>query len=290
MTFFREPQLFAALTKSVYRTLLENRLPESPIRLWIPGCATGEEVYSLAISLVEFLIAEGLDDFPVKIFATDVSAAAIERARAATYPESIERDVSQLRLQRFFFGKTNSTYKVGKRVRDLCIFALQDVTRDPPFAGIDLVSARNLTIEHGSASEDPVIPSLHYALKRPGFLLLDASQTGQTCRGFSIFDAKHHIYSRTPGDIRSRWRAAAPARKAREGCEFTAPGDRKSTAGRLRAELASARDHLQSLVEQLEANNEELAVTHEELVSSNQELRTTHDELQSAHEELQATN
>ena len=218
-SFFRDPDVFAELTASVFPKLLEDRPREAPLRIWIPGCSTGEEVYSIAISLVE-VFGDAAVDFPIQIFATDVSSVAIAKARAATYAESIERDVSQVRLQRFF-TKTGSVYQIRKEIRDLCIFAIQDVTRDPPFSAIDLISCRNLMIYLGSSLQDRIISVLHYALKERGFLILGTSETARSFPGFAVVDAKHKIYARTAAAARPPLDFASPLPETRREHELT---------------------------------------------------------------------
>ncbi len=142
--FFREPESFKALGQGVFPKLVEDRREDQPIRAWVSGCATGEEAYSLAISLLEFL-HEQHQDIRIQIFATDVSEAAIEHARAGVYPATIESDVPPEILRRFF-TKVDGSYRVSKTVRDLCVFARQDLTKDPPFSRLDLILCRNVLI------------------------------------------------------------------------------------------------------------------------------------------------
>lgn len=194
-SFFRDPETFDVLKTSVYPRLLESRPRDACVRVWVPGCSTGEEVYSLAMSLLEFL-SDGAIDLPLKLFGTDVSLGALERARSGKYGASIESDVSPGRLQRFF-TKMEGGYQIRKDIRDLCVFARQDVTRDPPFSGMDLVSCRNLMIYLGSVLQDRLLPVFHYALKDPGFLVLGTSETIRAFPGFSELDAKNKIYART---------------------------------------------------------------------------------------------
>ncbi|MGD0679138.1 MAG: chemotaxis protein CheB [Polyangiaceae bacterium] len=216
--FFREPETFEALRSQVFPKLCEDPRRDSPIRVWVPGCSTGEELYSIAIALLEFL-GDAHKDVPIKLFGTDLSLAAVEKARAGRFTESIERDVSQVRLQRFF-SKNESVYQIRRDVRDLCIFAQHDVTRDPPFSAMDLVSCRNLMIYLGPQLQDRVIALLHFALKEPGFLVLGNAETARAFAGFVAVDGKNKIYART---------SAAP----RLAFDFTTP--------RLPLDLSSAR-------------------------------------------------
>jgi two-component system, chemotaxis family, CheB/CheR fusion protein len=195
-SFFRDPETFEALGKSVFPRLVENRTRDATIRVWVPGCSSGEEVYSIAIALLEFLADANAADFPIKLFGTDVSSGAVDKARAGQYPTSIERDVSPGRLQRFFINQ-DGRYQIRKEVRDLCVFAKQDATRDPPFAGMDLISCRNLMIYLGTPLQDRILPIFHYALKEPGFLVLGTAETIRSFPGFAPVDAKNRIYLRT---------------------------------------------------------------------------------------------
>ena len=194
--FFRDPEVFEVLKSVVFPKLLENRPRDVTIRVWVPGCSTGEEVYSIAIALAEYLTDVNATDLPIKLFGTDVSLATIEKARAAKYPSSIAREVSQGRLQRFF-TKTETGYQIRKDLRDLCVFAKQDATRDPPFSAMDIISCRNLMIYLGPALQERLLPIFHYALKEPGFLVLGTSETIRSFPGFATFDAKNKIYART---------------------------------------------------------------------------------------------
>jgi two-component system CheB/CheR fusion protein len=206
--FFRDPEAFEALRTSVFPKLCEGRARDAPIRIWVPGCSTGEEVYSLAICLREFL-ADANRDLPIKIFGTDLSSTIIEKARTGRFPESIAGEVSAGRLHGFF-SKTEQGYQVRRDLRDLCVFAQHDVARDPPFAAMDLISCRNLMIYLGVELQDRVIGLLHYALNEPGFLLLGSAETVHAFPGFAVVDGKNKLYART---------SAAP----RLSFDFTAP-------------------------------------------------------------------
>jgi two-component system CheB/CheR fusion protein len=200
-SFFRNPETFDALKQVVYPSILQSRNPSSPIRLWVPGCSTGEEAYSHAISLIEFL-GEERADVPIQIFGTDLSDSAIQRARAAVYKESIETDVSPTRLRRFFH-KTESGYQISKIVRDLCIFSTQNIFNDPPFSRMDLVSCRNVMIYLSQPLQKRVIPIFHYALNPSGFLMIGNTEglLGTGSELFEMADKKQKIYRRKPVSI-----------------------------------------------------------------------------------------
>jgi len=202
-TFFRDDDAFLALQKKVFPALLKHRKREDPMRIWVPGCSTGEEVYSIGMGLVEALedLAPGL---PCQIFATDISEAAIARARAGFYTGDLKGDVSPDRLRRFFV-KTAEGYRIAKSVRDLCVFAKQDLTKDPPFSKLDLISCRNVLIYMGSDLQKRIIPIFHYALKPGGFLMLGtAESTGSFANLFTLADKKGKIYAKKPAtsDVR----------------------------------------------------------------------------------------
>ena len=196
--FFRDPESFEALRRSVFPSLLKGWTADEPIRIWVPGCATGEEAYSIVICLLELLEEQGRT-LPIQLFATDLSAAAIARARAGIFPASIEHEISADRLQRFF-DKTDGRYRVSKVIRDACVFAQQDVTRDPPFSRLDLISCCNMLIYLGATLQERLIPTFHYALKPTGFLRLGPSESvGRFTNLFSTVDKKHKIYARKGG-------------------------------------------------------------------------------------------
>src|SRR2546430_6518679 len=129
---FRDPAAFEALKAEVFPSILKHRSPEEPIRVWVPGCSTGEETYSQAIALLEFL-GHRTADIPIQLFGTDLSQESIGKARAGIYPESIVADVSPERLRRFF-AKVEVGYRINQTIRDMCVFARQNFLQDPPFS------------------------------------------------------------------------------------------------------------------------------------------------------------
>jgi two-component system, chemotaxis family, CheB/CheR fusion protein len=193
-SFFRDPIAFATLTSKVF-PVIANRAPDSPIRIWVVGCSTGEEVYSIAICLLEFLDSQTVKP-PIQIYATDISDWAIEKARKGIYQQNRVADVSPERLQRFFVP-VEGGYQIGKSVRELCVFAKQNLCSDPPFSKLDLISCRNVLIYLGTALQKKVFPIFHYALNPTGFLLLGTSETtGKSADLFAIVDKKYKIYAR----------------------------------------------------------------------------------------------
>ena len=187
-SFFRDPAAFEALREKVYPAILKGRSPTDTIRLWVPGCSTGEEVYSHAISLLEF-VTEARANVSVQIFGTDLSDAVVRRARTGLYKETIQLDITPERLKRFF-NKVDGGYQIGKALRDLCVFANQNVFSDPPFSHIDLLSCRNVLIYLSQTLQKRVIPVFHYALRTGGFLMVGNTE-GLVGNGSELFDLIH---------------------------------------------------------------------------------------------------
>src|SRR5258708_21778077 len=150
-------------------------MEQEPVRVWVPGCSTGEEAYSIAILLAES-IGDRSSKIPVQIFATDLSESSIEQARAGVYAGTTLAEVRPERLAQFFV-KSSGKYKVTQAIRDMCNFARQDLTQDPPFSRIDLISCRNVLIYLEPVLQKRILASFHYALKDKGFLLLGKSET-----------------------------------------------------------------------------------------------------------------
>jgi two-component system CheB/CheR fusion protein len=194
-SFFRNPEAFEALKHIVYPAILRARTSNSgPIRIWVPGCSTGEETYSHAISLVEYL-GEAHADIPIQVFGTDLSESAIQRARVGVYKENIGADVTPVRLRRFFH-KADGSYQIRKTIRDLCIFSTQNVFNDPPFSRMDVVSCRNVMIYLSQLLQKRVIPIFHYALNPIGFLMLGTNEglLGAGSELFEMTDKKQKIF------------------------------------------------------------------------------------------------
>jgi two-component system CheB/CheR fusion protein len=195
-SFFRDPDAFEALKAEVFPSILKHRSPEEPVRVWVPGCSTGEETYSQAIALIEFL-GNRRSDIPFQLFGTDLRQGSIEKARAGTYPESVVADVSPERLRRFFV-KVEGGYRINKTIRDICVFARHNLLQDPPFSRIDVISCRNVLIYLEPVLQKRIMPIFHYALKPRGFLMLGAAEgiIGTASDLFELMDRKHKIYCR----------------------------------------------------------------------------------------------
>lgn len=199
--FFRDPEFWHSLSTQVLPILFAARPHEKPLRIWCAGCATGEEAYSVAITVLEYFTANQMDA-TVQVFGTDASEYAIEAARTALYPESLVAEISPERLRRFF-NKVDRGYQMSKRVRDCCIFARQNLCNDPPFSHIDLLSCRNVLIYFSQALQKQLITTFHYALEPDGYLLLGASESLRDYGDlFNAFDRKNKIYGKVEGPAR----------------------------------------------------------------------------------------
>lgn len=201
-SFFREPESFEALKESVFPAIVDGKNLNAPIRIWAPGCSTGQEAYSLAMVLLEFLDDKAAQP-AIQIFASDLSdTVSLVKAREGVYSENIEAEVSPERLRRFF-TKEDSKYRVNKTLRDMCVFAKQNVANDPPFSRLDLISCRNLLIYLSAPLQQRIIPTFHYALNPSGFLMLGASETvGSFNDLFHLVDQKHRIYAKKTTAVR----------------------------------------------------------------------------------------
>jgi len=193
--FFRDPEVFQVLEEKVIPALFAGKSPGAVIRVWIAGCSTGEEAYSLAMLLVEHMEAIKAS-FTVQLFATDIDSRAIATARVGRYPVSIAADLSPERLARFFTADGGG-YRIHKSIRDLLVFSEQDVIKEPPFSKLDLLSCRNLLIYLGAELQKKLIPLFHFALKPDGWLFLGTSEgVGEHEALFRALDRKAKIFQR----------------------------------------------------------------------------------------------
>ena len=191
--FFRDPEAFEQLRVEVLPELLRGKGPNDPLRIWVPGCSTGEEAYSIAILLAEYM-GENDRQVPVKIFATDIDKDAVEFASYGTYPESIAADASLDRLGKYFVKK-GENYQVAQSVREMVIFAYHNIFKDPPFRRVDLVSCRNLLIYLQPSLQKQVISNFMFSLADGGYLLLGTSETiGEHSVYFSNVDIRWKIF------------------------------------------------------------------------------------------------
>jgi two-component system CheB/CheR fusion protein len=230
-SFFRDPEAWDHLKSKVFPALLANRPESGTLRAWVPGCSTGEEAYSLAIALREAV--EERKQVPgvnIQIFATDLDADAIERARLGIYPANIAADVAPERLRRFFVQDERG-FRVSKEIRELVVFAPQNLTMDPPFTRLDVLSCRNLLIYLSAEVQRKLLPLFHYALNPGGVLFLGSAETiGQHSGLFRPLDGKTRIYERldqavaqAPVEFFSRYSVPAPGNGGGPDADRAAP-------------------------------------------------------------------
>ena len=194
--FFRDPEAFLALAHSGLPPLLAAPVGEDPLRIWVPGCATGEEAYSIAIEVIEALEAHDRHR-TFQLFATDLDSVAIETARVGRYSTAIAAAVGAHRLERFFI-KEERGYRVKKELRDHIVFAVQDVLHDPPFTRVDVLSCRNLLIYINPVAQQDLLAVFHYSLNPGGLLLLGASEhLGASREHFSTVDNRWRLFRRS---------------------------------------------------------------------------------------------
>ena len=201
--FFRDAEIFETLRTEVIPKLFTGKSTTRTVRVWVPGCSTGEEAYSVAMLLRERM-DELKETFTVQVFATDIDREAIDHARAGIYPSSIIADVSPERLAHFFEQEQadGSAYRIHKSIRDMLIFSEHNLIKDPPFSRLDLISCRNLLIYMGPELQKKLMPLFHYSLNPDGMLLLGSSESvGEAANLFAAIDRKAKIYQRKAGDL-----------------------------------------------------------------------------------------
>jgi two-component system CheB/CheR fusion protein len=198
--FFRDSETFAALKDKILPRLLHERKGDMPVRIWVPGCSSGEEAYSIAMCLVESIPASS-SPVPIQIFGTDISERGIAIARAATYSKNQVAELSPERQARFF-ARAENGYRITKPVREMCVFARQNLLADPPFSRLDLICCRNVLIYLGHDLQSKVIATFHFALRPEGYLILGRSESLQQFPDlFSPVDNQHRFYiRRSAGD------------------------------------------------------------------------------------------
>ncbi len=194
-SFFRDADFFKILEEEIFPSIVKQRKATDPIRIWVAGCSTGEEPYSIAISLMEFLDKSKID-ITFQIFGSDLDAGAIEKARSGIYAISALRNISPTRLKRFF-RKVNGHYQIDRSVREVCIFSQQNLLRDPPFSRMDLISCQNVLIYLENSPQQRILQTFHYALKPSAYLFLGKSETiGAANDLFNSINKKLRIYTR----------------------------------------------------------------------------------------------
>ena len=204
-SFFRDKDAFEMLIRKAFPIVFDNRMIDEPIRVWVTGCATGEEAYSLAIALQEYMEKRDIDR-EVQIFATDIDSDAINKARQGLYPHNIAADISSDRLDRWFIKEDNH-YQVVKQIRNMVVFAIQSVIRDPPFSRLDIISCRNVLIYLGSELQRKVLTLFNYALRPGGILFLGTSESlGDSIQYFDEIDRRTKLFRRIRQSSRVRGR------------------------------------------------------------------------------------
>ena len=200
-SFFRNPKVFEVLKAKVFPAIMKNLAAEGSLRVWTPGCASGEETYSVAIALLE-AVGDKAPETHIQFFGTDISESSIAKARSGLYPENIQGDVSPERLRRFF-TKGEGDYRISKTIRDMCIFAQHNVLNDPPFSQMDLVCCRNLLIYLEPVLQNRVIAMFHSATRPDGYLLLGTSEgVGTATNLFSAEDRTYKIFLKKSTGVR----------------------------------------------------------------------------------------
>ncbi|MGC9271852.1 CheR family methyltransferase, partial [Acidiphilium sp.] len=209
-SFFRDPMVFETVRTTVIPTLMADRSDSRPVRIWIAGCSTGEETYSLAMLFQEWADDSGVK-LKVQIFASDVDPDAIARARNGLYPAAIESDVSSARLARFF-TREEAHYRISRELRSLVVFTVHDLLANPPFSRLDMISCRNLLIYLQPEAQAKIIAQFHFALHDGGVLLLGSAETlGQIDQGFEVISKTERLFRRV-GHTRSGGAIMPPVR------------------------------------------------------------------------------
>jgi two-component system, chemotaxis family, CheB/CheR fusion protein len=322
-SFFRDQETFEMLALKVVPRLFEGKMADATVRVWVPGCATGEEACSLAILLQEHM--DTLTAPPrVQIFATDIDDTAIAAARLGRYPKTLVEGLSETRLRRFF-TQSQGTFCITKEIRELCIFSVHNLVRDPPFSMMSLVSCRNLLIYMNTELQARVLPVFHYSLLPGGTLLLGGSESvAQHSNLFDTVDKAARIFQRRLGrtppiDVRwthARVNAAQGGTSANRIADFPhsagadtpialsmhrSPGTAGNRDPMIQIEhllgeqepstetVVRLQTALVSIQEQLRSLSEEHQSALEELRSANEELHSVNEEMQSTNEELETS-
>ena len=324
--FFRDSEAFNALEHDIIPILFHNKAPGAAIRIWVPGCSTGEEAYSLAILCQEYINTHKLSH-KIQIFATDINPNALIKARTGIYPSNISYDLTTERLQQFFsIDPDNNGYRINKILRDHVIFSEHSVIKDPPFSKLDLISCRNLLIYMTLELQKRLIPLFHYALNPGGILFLGSSESigefeylfDTLNRFIKVYQSKkipkkyplkyfgdyliptpssHKLHSLIPQLSDYKTMSPTDIPKPTLPPAIISPeqllNDNHEIDARistLEQELKLKNDYTQAVQEELEITNEELRCSIEEMHSVNEELQSTNEELETSKEEAQCIN
>jgi PAS domain S-box-containing protein len=265
-SFFRNSDDFQALRKSVLSGARAKRM--EPLRVWVAGCSTGEEVYSIAILLREELGSK-LNPKMVQVFGTDIRENAVQQARAGVYSPAAVAGVSPARLKRFFV-ESERGYRINDELRSLCVFARHDLTSDPPISNQDLIVCRNVLAYLTSAYQEQALAAFRYALKPRGFLFADSLMAGRASSYFVVKDSNHGVFSRRPDDKKAVREVRVPGldRSNKSGVRIPrAVGESVTTAV-----LLASNEQLNAANEELATANEELRVSYQENIALGSEL------------------
>lgn len=209
-SFFREPETFIIVKEEVLPKLINHESSKKAIRVWVPGCSTGQEAYSTAIIITEYLEQNNIVNKQIQIFGTDANIKFIDKARRGIYPKIIIDNVSEIRLHNFF-TTVNGNYQVNKRIRDMCVFAKHDISLDPPFSNLDLIICRNLLIYFNSELQEKIVPIFHYGLKNHGYLVLgQAESIGRFTNLFKPLTKKGLIFEKKDAQPKVEFHLEAP--------------------------------------------------------------------------------
>ncbi len=290
--FFHDPQAFETIQKKVIPAIAEIRRHERHIRVWVAGCSTGEEAYSLAMLFHQFneTMAE---PYSVKIFSTDPDKDAVDAARRGIYPEAAVTSLPKPWLRRYFI-QNGEQYQIGKEIRKMVVFAHRNMIEDPPFSRLDLIVCRNLLINQPSEKQRKVLSAFHLALNPDGFMVLGPIETiGRLTHLFVPYDRKRNIFrQKAPGpgpvfaskidgsdqDVARARAAAADSRghldePARAADRFKSEPNANYPVIGMEQELRRQQESLRAAIEELKASNEELQAINEELVTANAEYQ-----------------
>jgi PAS domain S-box-containing protein len=312
-SFFRDQAPFAALSRKVFPTLFQGKDSKNALRIWVPGCSTGQEAYTLAILAFEYVEEHKLK-VPVQVFATDVSEDSIKLARLGHYSSDVEAELPPKLLKKYF-DRTTDGYQVKKLLRNTCVFAMHDLTRDSGFSRMDLVACRNLLIYFNPLFQRKALDTIHYSLKPHGVLMLGQAETlALGGKHFDVIDRKNKIFEKPSVQEKEAKEArvtkhhssslpqlpflsrADHERFLKVARTFSVPGVKKKASSqeqenrRLTEENRKLHAYFLELIENQSALYEELHATHEEVLASNEELQSKNEEYETTQEELQAAN
>jgi two-component system CheB/CheR fusion protein len=278
--FFRDKKAFEALELEIIPAMLKNKKKEDQVRIWVTGCATGEEAYSIAMLCAEQTM-NVIDAPKVQIFATDIDEDAIQHAREGFYTINDATDVSTERLRRFF-NKEGDGYRIRREIREMVLFANHNFIKDPPFSHLDLISCRNVLIYLNRLAQERVMETFHFALNTGGFLFLGTSESVNAANNlYDIVSREHPIFKSRQATMR-----AYPVPESVPAIRI----DRLQTGPAGKEKPNPLRWNPSPMAVCTFASNEELQAMNEELRSAAEELETSKEELQSMNEELRTVN